>query len=113
MNRIEKEEVNIPIGKVTIKGNLEVPEKALAIVVFAHGSGSSRFSPRNQFVAKELVKVGLATLLMDLLTEEEEKIDMQTAHLRFDIDLLANRLIGATAWLKRNSKTNCTTLVYL
>jgi putative phosphoribosyl transferase len=74
-------------------------------VLFAHGSGSSRFSPRNQFVARVLRKGGLATLLIDLLTSEEEKIDRRTRHLRFDINLLAGRLVGATDWLSQHPDT--------
>ena len=75
------------------------------MVLFAHGSGSSRFSKRNQFVAEELNKAGIATLLLDLLTVEEEAIDEQTAELRFDIELLAGRLEGATIWLKQQPAT--------
>lgn len=97
--------VEIPTGKIVLQGNLFVPEGTRGIVVFAHGSGSSRFSPRNQYVAKVLQKKGFATLLMDLLTKDEETIDMQTGHLRFDIELLAERLISATKWLKKNPKT--------
>jgi putative phosphoribosyl transferase len=74
------------------------------VVIFAHGSGSSRHSPRNRNVAQVLQNEGIATLLIDLLTEEEEEIDLQTRHLRFDIGLLAQRLIGTTDWLtKQNS----------
>ena len=98
-------EVDITAGKVILKGNLEVPKGAKGIVLFAHGSGSSRFSTRNQFVAKELFKAGLGTLLMDLLTEEEEQVDNVTAQLRFDIDMLADRLAGATEWLMDNPDT--------
>ena len=102
---METKEVEIKINKKTIKGNLNVPENSKAIVLFAHGSGSSRFSPRNQYVAGILNKAGLATLLMDLLTKEEEIIDEQTGELRFDIEFLANRLIDATKWLKKNTET--------
>ncbi|MBW2992258.1 dienelactone hydrolase family protein [Candidatus Woesearchaeota archaeon] len=98
-------EVDIKIDKVILKGNLEIPKGAKGIIVFAHGSGSSRFSTRNQFVAKELNKAGFATLLMDLLTEEEEVIDEQTAELRFNIPMLAERVVGATKWLKQNKET--------
>ena len=87
-------EIQIPIDSITLEGNLTIPEEAKGIVVFAHGSGSSRFSSRNRFVAQELQKEGLGTLLFDLLTAEEERIDMVTAHLRFDIDLLANWLLS-------------------
>ena len=98
-------EVRIKAGKVTLNGNLVIPEGAQGIVIFAHGSGSSRFSPRNNYVAEVLQKQGLATLLMDLLTEDEEKIDIQTREFRFDIPMLAERLVGATEWLKKNPET--------
>jgi dienelactone hydrolase len=98
-------EVKIQINSVTLEGNLTIPEGAKGIVVFAHGSGSSRFSSRNRYVAQELQKEGLGTLLFDLLTAEEERIDMITAHLRFDIDLLANRLVSVTNWLFSNPET--------
>ncbi len=89
-------EVTIPIGKTALSGNLSIPDKAHSLVLFAHGSGSSRLSPRNQFVARYLEKKGLGTLLFDLLTQEEEE-------LRFDISLLAKRLILATDWAKRQT----------
>jgi dienelactone hydrolase len=98
-------EIQIPINSITLEGNLTIPEGAKGIVVFAHGSGSSRFSSRNQYVAHELQKEALGTLLFDLLTAEEERIDMVTAHLRFDIDLLANRLVEVTNWLLSNPDT--------
>ena len=97
-------EIEITADKVVLKGNLSIPKNAKAIILFAHGSGSSRFSPRNQYVAQVLYKAGLATLLMDLLTKEEELIDEQTGELRFNIEFLADRLIGATTWLKKNSE---------
>jgi putative phosphoribosyl transferase len=78
---------------------LDVPDYAQGVVLFAHGSGSGRHGPRNSYVAKVLQEASLGTLLFDLLTEQEEIIDEQTRHLRFDIVLLANRLIGATDWL--------------
>jgi len=102
---MKTKEVEIKISKKTINGNLNIPENAKAIVLFAHGSGSSRFSPRNQYVARVLNKAGLATLLMDLLTKEEEKIDEQTGELRFDIEFLADRLVDTIKWLKENPKT--------
>ena len=86
-------------------GDLVVPSAPTAIVVFAHGSGSSRHSSRNRYVARVLQQSGLATLLMDLLTPEEEQTDLGTAHLRFDIALLAGRLVHATDWLARNAET--------
>lgn len=91
--------VRITTGPVTLDGDLAVPEGARGIVVFAHGSGSGRRSPRNRFVAETLHEGGLATLLFDLLTEQEERLERFTRHLRFDIDLLAGRLLDATDWL--------------
>lgn len=92
--QIPQETVKIKMGGIKLEGFLVVPKDAKGIVVFAHGSGSSRHSPRNQYVAKVLQDRGLATLLVDLLTPEEEAIDNQTRHLRFDIKLLARRLFG-------------------
>lgn len=97
--------VRIPADGVTLEGNLVVPEVAKGIVLFAHGSGSSRFSPRNRYVAEVLNSVGLATLLMDLLTKEEERIDIESGRLRFDIDLLSTRIMCATQWLMSNART--------
>jgi putative phosphoribosyl transferase len=82
-----------------------IPQNATAVIAFAHGSGSSRRSPRNHYVAQVLQQGGLGTLLFDLLTADEERIDVRTAHLRFDIALLAQRLSDATAWLKQNPST--------
>ena len=96
---VEQRLVQVPAGTVTLDGNLNLPEYAQAIVLFAHGSGSSRHSPRNRYVARVLNEAKLATLLIDLLTLHEEVIDTRTAHLRFDIDLLAERLVDATDWL--------------
>lgn len=90
---------------VTLEGDLVIPAGARGIVLFAHGSGSSRHSPRNRFVAEYLQKQGLATLLIDLLTEKEESLDHYRAHLRFDINLLAERLVGATDWLADDART--------
>lgn len=98
--------VRIDVGKVTLEGNLLVPRSARGLVLFAHGSGSSRFSSRNRYVAEELRSGGLGTLLIDLLTQEEEQIDMRTAHLRFDIELLAQRLVGTIRWLAQNPETS-------
>jgi dienelactone hydrolase len=97
--------IQVTIGPVTLEGNMCVPADARGIVLFAHGSGSSRHSPRNRFVAGVLQNGGLATLLIDLLTSDEERIDARTAHLRFDIGLLAGRLTGAAAWLKQQLDT--------
>ena len=98
-------EVQIPAGRIALSGNLSLPEGATALVLFAHGSGSSRHSPRNQFVARTLNDAGLATLLFDLLTQKEEAIDTQTRELRFDIRLLAERLVHATKWAKEQEQT--------
>ena len=98
-------EVQIHSGRAVLPGNLDIPENANALVLFAHGSGSSRHSPRNQFVARTLNDVGLATLLFDLLTQEEEAIDTQTRELRFNIHLLAERLVHATKWAKQQEET--------
>ena len=91
--------VAINAGAVILEGNLAIPAKAKGIVAFAHGSGSSRHSPRNRYVADTLHQAGFATLLFDLLTSEEEEAERWTRHLRFNIDLLSERLIGATDWL--------------
>ncbi len=97
--------VRIQAGPVTLEGNLHVPEGARGIVLFAHGSGSSRFSPRNRFVARVLGEAGLATLLLDLLTADEEAEDAIDARLRFNIGFLAERLGAATDWLLRQPGT--------
>ena len=96
---IEHREVMIPVRDVTVAGSLSVPTRSRGIVVFAHGSGSGRFSSRNRAVAQVLRDGGLATLLIDLLTPAEEREDLRTARLRFDIPLLAERVIGAIDWL--------------
>lgn len=97
--------VSITSGSKVLEGNLSIPDKASGIVLFVHGSGSSRFSPRNKYVAQTLQDVNIATLLFDLLTKEEEREDMWSGHLRFDIKLLANRLKDATKWIKENPST--------
>ncbi len=94
-------DVSIEFGKVKLEATLNRPEDATGIVLFAHGSGSSRFSPRNRYVAGVLQSHGIATLLLDLLTTDEEVIDKRTAQLRFNIPLLAKRLAGATSWTMR------------
>jgi len=96
----------IPSGQVLLEGELLVPVGATGVVLFAHGSGSSRHSPRNQFVARTIREAGVGTLLFDLLTQEEETVDMRTRHLRFDIGLLADRLVDATNWIKRGPDTS-------
>jgi dienelactone hydrolase len=93
------EPVHIPFQGVELDGDLAIPENARGVILFAHGSGSSRLSSRNRYVAQVLQEAGLATLLMDLLTRPEEEVDEVTRHLRFDIDLLSRRLIGAVDWL--------------
>src|SRR5690348_5689225 len=97
------EEKLIKIG--ALEGNLVIPKAAKKMIVFAHGSGSSRHSPRNRFVAQELNKAHLATLLIDLLTHDEEQVDQRTAHLRFDIHLLAERLMAIATWLGQQQET--------
>ena len=104
--------VQVPAGDATLEGELVVPEQATGVVLFAHGSGSSRHSSRNKFVAGALQAVGLATLLIDLLTREEEAIDQHTGHLRFDIPLLADRLLAATRWLGEEPSTGALEVGY-
>ena len=104
-NQFQEQLVDIQINRITLEGNLTIPQNSHSIVLFVHGSGSSRFSPRNKFVAAEINKVGIATLLFDLLTKEEELIDINTAEFRFDINLLAERLIKATEWVSTNPET--------
>lgn len=105
-------EIRIPIGDVTVEGNLTLLKNTQGIVVFVHGSGSSRFSPRNQYVARYINNQKIGTLLFDLLTPREEEIDLATAEYRFNIDLLAQRLIGATEWLMTNPTTKKLKLGY-
>ena len=102
-NKNRKEQsIQIPVGSVSLSGDLTILEGSLGVVLFAHGSGSGRHSRRNRYVAKVLQDAGLGTLLFDLLTEEEEVIDERTRHLRFDIGLLTNRLVAVTDWLVQN-----------
>jgi pimeloyl-ACP methyl ester carboxylesterase len=111
MNSLEKKwngvehTAKVDGGKVMLEGNLCIPTGASALVVFVHGSGSSRHSTRNKFVSHMLNNAGLSTLLFDLLTSQEESIDARTARLRFDIELLAGRVVEATRWLRRNAAT--------
>src|SRR5436305_233911 len=100
-----EQQVRVTAGRILLEGNLAMPTEAAAVVLFAHGSGSGRHSPRNRFVASQLREAGLGTLLIDLLTEREEVIDSRTGHLRFDINLLAERLAGAIEWLSREPQT--------
>jgi dienelactone hydrolase len=102
----EERLVRVPAGRTTLEGNLTLPERPRGLVLFAHGSGSSRHSPRNRYVAHLLNEAGLATLLIDLLTPEEEAADRRTGHLRFDIGLLAGRLTAAIDWLDRRPETH-------
>lgn len=99
-------EVLINAGVVQLTGELSVPEKATGVVLFAHGSGSSRHSTRNQYVAGVIRASGVGTLLFDLLTREEERIDNYTREYRFDIKLLAERLVAATRWLAAKAETS-------
>src|SRR5262245_8463028 len=98
-------DVGVRVGDVQLQGDLGVPPGAIGVVLFAHGSGSGRFSPRNRFVAERLRDARLATLLLDLLTPDEEAVDRTTAQYRFDISRLAGRLVGAADWLSRNITT--------
>ena len=98
---MKKFDLDIPLSGITLKGDLVIPEKATGIVVFSHGSGSSRFSPRNRMVAELIQKQNIATFMFDLLTEEEDHINQN----RFNIDLLANRLIETTQWLMEHEDT--------
>jgi dienelactone hydrolase len=98
-------EVQIPAEGAVLSGDLTIPEAASGLVLFAHGSGSSRHSPRNQFVARTINDAGLATLLFDLLTPAEEAIDVHTGEHRFNVILLAERLVHATKWAKHQQQT--------
>jgi dienelactone hydrolase len=109
---IQDNDVRIPAAGVELAGTLTLPAEPVGVVLFAHGSGSSRFSPRNRFVAAALQQAGLATLLIDLLTRDEEVQDARTAHLRFDIQLLAERLVHATDWLAHNPATHSLPIGY-
>lgn len=111
--KLSTKEVWLTAGQgITLPGLLTIPKEAKGIVLFAHGSGSSRHSPRNQFVARELNEGRLATLLMDLLTPEEEALDMHTRHLRFDVNMLAERLAAAARWLRQNEATRHLSIGY-
>jgi putative phosphoribosyl transferase len=102
---MQEREVRVSAGPVTLEGSLGIPSGVGGVVLFAHGSGSGRHSPRNRYVAGVLREANLATLLIDLLTEDEEEVDLRTTRLRFDIGLLARRLVGATDWLVQNPDT--------
>lgn len=105
---MKREDINIPLSSVTLKGELALPENAMGIVVFSHGSGSSRFSPRNKMVAELMQQHGMGTLLFDLLTEEEDHVYEN----RFDIDMLVGRLIEATEWLMQYKATKKLPVAY-
>ena len=102
---MQEREVRVSAESATLEANFDIPADAQGVVLFGHGSGSGRHSPRNRYVAETLCEAGQATLLIDLLTPEEEEVDMRTRHLRFDIRLLADRLAGATDWLAQNPDT--------
>jgi pimeloyl-ACP methyl ester carboxylesterase len=102
---VKSRSIYIPLDGGEIQGDLNIPEHSMAIVIFAHGSGSSRHSPRNKFVAQALNDAGLATLLIDLLTAHEETLDLETGDFRFDISLLADRLSAVTNWLRTQVAT--------
>jgi len=102
---IEHVAVSVAADSVLLEGDLSVPTSAAGVVLFAHGSGSSRHSPRNRYVADLLNDAGLATLLIDLLTPDEDALDQRTGHLRFDIPMLASRLVAIVDWLKRQAQT--------
>src|SRR5438552_3527586 len=101
-DRLERT-ITLDAGGVALEGTLGIPERAKGIVLFAHGSGSSRFSSRNRFVARVLRDAGLGSLLLDLLSPEEEKVDDYTREFRFDIGMLAERLVSAIDWLAKES----------
>jgi putative phosphoribosyl transferase len=103
--RSQERAVRISTGEIDLEGNLGLVEGAEGLVLFAYGSGSGRSSPRNLYVARVLRQAGLSTLLIDLLTAQEEALDLRTRQLRFDIALLAERLVGATDWLRDNPET--------
>ncbi|MEV4188246.1 hydrolase, partial [Streptosporangium canum] len=103
--RMNLERLEIPAADVVLEADIAVPRPAHGMVLFAHGSGSSRHSPRNRHVAGELQRAGLATVLADLLTPEEERADAQTGEFRFDIGMLAVRLVALTDWLVRHAPT--------
>jgi pimeloyl-ACP methyl ester carboxylesterase len=105
-------EVAIPLGSAALHGTLVRPSHATALVLFAHGSGSGRHSPRNQFVARMLHRANLATLLLDLLTPEEESADRHTGRHRFDIPLLAERLLASTIWAEGHGLTRDLKMAY-
>jgi pimeloyl-ACP methyl ester carboxylesterase len=112
MSQVSQQDVIIPAGEDSLYGMLALPTGARGVVVFAHGSGSSRFSPRNQETAAVLQRSGIGTLLFDLLTEQEAAIDEETREHRFDIPLLGRRLVAATDWLRQLAATGALDIGY-
>jgi len=104
-SQVEEHEIEMTLGSVVLKGMLALVPGATGLVLFVHGSGSSRFSSRNRFVAGDLQLGGLSTLLFDLLSTEEERVDQFTRELRFDVGLLTRRVVGVTDWLQQNPET--------
>jgi putative phosphoribosyl transferase len=109
---LQRRDVLIESGTSKLEGELSIPEYASGLVLFAHGSGSSRHSPRNQYVARVIREAGVGTLLFDLLTREEEAVDLTTRHLRFDIGLLARRLMEASGWAQKQEDTRHMSIGY-
>ena len=109
---VEQQPLHIPVGLAALDADLGMPPEPIGLVLFAHGSGSSRLSPRNRHVARLLNEAGFATVLADLLTPAEESIDERTRELRFDIELLAQRLAAAAAWLTAQQETRGVPLGY-
>jgi putative phosphoribosyl transferase len=107
-NNKVQETVQIPVDSVSLSGDITIPEGNKGVVLFAHGSGSGRKSPRNRYVARVLQDAGLGTLLFDLLTQEEEIVDAQTRHLRFDIVMLSKRMVSVTDWFVQNRAMSST-----
>jgi len=109
---VHEREVQMTLDSVSLKGTLGLVPGATGLVLFVHGSGSGRFSSRNRFVARELQLGGLSTLLFDLLSEEEERVDQFSGELRFNIELLARRVVGVTGWLQRSPETQGVVIGY-
>jgi putative phosphoribosyl transferase len=109
---VQTRQVAIPIGPIRLEGDLGVPSEPRGVVLFAHGSGNSRHSPRNGYVARVLHEAGVATLLLDLLTQEEEELEAYDQHLQLDIDLLAGRLVEATRWIQEQKGTENLSIGY-
>lgn len=111
--RPPESEISILVGSVVLGGSVVVPPGARGLVVFAHGSGSGRFSPRTRFIAGELQRRGIATAAFDLLTPDEEALDEGTPSLRFDVELLTQRLLGVTDWARKDAATRALEIGYL